>query len=226
MANQQIVAVPAKPVPAPAVAQPIKAQTPQVVQLVVGQPEKADDGMSGLEFAASAVGSLAWPVAAVIIAAIFHKQISGLLAKIRKLNWGDASVELAEQLDKVEDKARVIEAEAANPPVVPDQEEVPDDRFQALLAISPSAAILDAWKPVERKLVQLGKEHFGNGTKYSPANKIAEKLSANGVLMSSVVGMVDDLRKIRNDASHSKEVNTTDAIRFQHLALQVMSLLS
>lgn len=182
--------------------------------------------MGWMEFISSLVGSLAWPVAAVIIAGIFHKQIAGLLAKVRKLNWGDASVELTEQLDKVEDKARVIEAEAALLPPIPDEPEVPTDRFQALVAISPSAAILDAWKPVERRLTQLGKDNFGSAAKYTPSNKIAEKLAAQGVLMSSIVGMVDDLRKIRNDASHSKEVSVTDALRFQELASQVMSLLS
>ena len=62
--------------------------------------------------------------------------------------------------------------------------------------------------------------------KFSPTHKIAEKLAGEGVLMSSVVGMVDDLRKIRNEASHSKEVSVTDALRFNQLALQVMSLLS
>ena len=186
----------------------------------------ADKSMGWMEFIASLVGSLAWPVAAVIIAAIFHKQIAALLAKIRKLNWGDASVELSEQLDKVEDKARAIEAEAPQPALPALEEEGPDDRFQALLAISPSAAILDAWKPIERRLVTLGRQHFGNGMKYSPTHKIAEKLAGEGVLMSSVVGMVDDLRKIRNEASHSKEVSVTDALRFNQLALQVMSLLS
>ena len=129
-------------------------------------------------------------------------------------------------MDKVEDKARVIEAEASSPAAVPNETEVPDDRFQALLSISPSAAILDAWKPVERRLVTLGKEHFGPDTKYHPSQKIAENLSARGVLMSSVVGMMDDLRRIRNEASHSKEVSVTDAVRFKQLASQVMSLLS
>lgn len=226
MANQQLVATPDKPVPVPVVAQPAKAQTPQVVQLVVGQPGKADDGMSGLEFTASAIGSLAWPVAAVIIAAIFHKQIAGLLAKIRKLNWGDASVELSEQLDKVEDKARVLEADATLPPAVPDAEQAPDDRFDALLAISPSAAILDAWRPIERKLIYLGKQHFGTADRYLQPQMIAQKLAHNGHMMSSVVAMVDDLRRIRNDAAHAREVSVTDALRFQQLALQVMSALS
>lgn len=227
MANQQIVSAGAKPVPTPVVVQPTaKVETPQVVQLVVGKPEQADDGMSGLDFTASIVAALAWPVAAVIIAAIFHKQIGGLLVKIRKLNWGDASVELADQLDKVEDNARVLEAEATLPPAVPETQQAPDDRFDALLAISPSAAILDAWRPVERKLIDLGQRHFGNNTKYTLPHLVAEKLAANGHLMSSVVAMVNDLRKIRNDAAHSKEVSVTDAIRFNQLASQVMSALS
>lgn len=227
MANQQVALAPAKAVPTPITVQPgIKAQTPQVVQLVVGQPAKADDGMGGLDFTASIVASLAWPVAAVLIAAIFHKQIAGLLAKIRKLNWGDASVELADQLDKAEDKARVLEAEAAIPPAVPEEQQAPDDRFDALLAISPSAAILDAWRPIERRLTELGKIHFGNEAKYSPPHMVAQKLAHTGVMVSSVVAMVNDLRKIRNDAAHSKEVSVTDALRFNQLALQVMSALS
>ena len=34
------------------------------------------------------------------------------------------------------------------------------------------------------------------------------------------------MRKIRNEASHTKEINVTVALRFQELAAQVMSLLS
>lgn len=225
-ANQQIISTSAKPVPARVVQSPAKLDPPQVVQLVVGKPEKADDGMSGLDFTASIVGSLAWPFAAVIIAAIFRKQIAGVLAKIRKLNWGDASVELADQLDKAEDKARALEAEDTLPPAVPEAQQPPDDRFNALLAISPSAAILDAWRPIERKLIDLGKAHFGNDLKYTPPHMVAQKLATNGHMMSSVVAMVSDLRRIKNDAAHSKEVSVTDALRFNQLALQVMSALS
>ena len=211
---------------APLAVQPAPAvQTPQVVQLVVGKPEKADDGMGGLEFASSVISAPAWPVAAVIIAAIFHKHIAALLSKIRKLNWGDASVELADKLDKVEDTARVIEAEFAVPVPAFPQNEVPSERFERLLEISPSAAILDAWKPVEQRLTLLGKEYYGNNTKYSLPDKIAERLASDGHLKSSVVAMVADLRKIRNEAAHAREVNVTDALRFNQLALQTMHLL-
>ena len=55
-----------------------------MLELKIGS---TDEGMGWMEFVSSIVGSLAWPVAAVIVAAIFHRQIAGLLAKVRKLNW-------------------------------------------------------------------------------------------------------------------------------------------
>lgn len=213
MPNQQ----PAAPIAAPAPVKPLmlppgKVETPQVVQLVVGKPEKADEGMSGLEFAASAIGSLAWPVAAVIIAAIFHKQIASLFAKIRKLNWGDASVELSEQLDRVEDKSREISGDPAVDLTLPDV------RFQQLIAISPSAAILDSWGTIERLLYQLG-----NDMKLAPKEMrspivIADNLLHQKRITPAAFEMLRDLRGIRNAAAHQQEVTTTDALRFYELA--------
>lgn len=183
-----------------------------MVQLVVGKPEKADAGMSGLEFTASAIGSLAWPVAAVIIAALFHKQIADLLAKIRKLNWGDASVELSEQLDRVEDKSREVPGDPAVDLTLPDV------RFQQLIAISPSAAILDSWGTIERLLYQLGNDmNLGSKEMRSPI-VIGNSLLHQQHITPAVFEMLRDLRGIRNAAAHQREVTTTDALRFYELA--------
>lgn len=213
MSNQQqaapvIALAPVKPTLLP----PVNVQTPQVVQLVVGKPEKADEGMSGLEFTASAIGSLAWPVAAIIIAAIFHKQIAGLLAKIRKLNWGDASVELSEQLDRVEDKSRGVPGDPAVDLTLPDV------RFQQLIAISPSAAILDSWGTIERLLYQLGNDmNLGSNEMRNPI-VIGNSLLHQQHITPAVFEMLRDLRGIRNAAAHQREVTTTDALRFYELA--------
>jgi hypothetical protein len=163
----------------------------------------ADKAMGWMEFVSSLVGSLAWPVAAVIIVVIFHKQIAKLLAKVRKLNWGEASVELTCQLDKVEDKAREIEAQADSLSELIahfKDERAPDDRFQSLLAISPSAAILEVWKPVERRLIQMAKTVYGNDAKYLLPRRAAEKLAADGAITPLVVQMVQDLQRIRTES--------------------------
>jgi hypothetical protein len=67
----------------------------------------AEKSMDWLQWSSSLVHSLAWPVAAVIIAFIFRDQISGLLSKIRKLSWGDKVVDFAEKLDELEAATRV-----------------------------------------------------------------------------------------------------------------------
>ena len=135
---------------------------------------------------------------------------------------------MAEQLDKVEDKAREIEAEAvsASELLAPSTaERAPDDRFQSLLAISPSAAILDVWKPVERRLTQMVKTVYGDDAKYLLPRRAAEKLAADGAITPLVVQMVQDLQQIRNEAAHSTEVSASDALRFNQLAMQVTSFL-
>ncbi|WP_417794621.1 hypothetical protein [Terasakiella pusilla] len=71
-------------------------------EVKIGEVSSSTETMSWLEFVASLVGNLAWPVAAVIIAFAFKKQISNLLSKIQKLSWGDNSIELAEKLDNAE----------------------------------------------------------------------------------------------------------------------------
>lgn len=213
MSNQQLVIPVAAPGPVKPVVLPSEAvETPQVVQLIVGKSETADQGMSGLEFTASAISSLAWPVAAVIIAAIFQKQIAGLLAKIRKLNWGDASVELSEQLDRAEDKSRDVPGDLAVDLTLP------DERFQQLIAISPSAAILDSWGTIERLLHQLGNDMGLSPKELRNPIVIGNNLLHQKHISFAVFEMLRDLRGIRNAAAHQRAVTTTDALRFYELA--------
>lgn len=213
MSNQQLAAPVAAPAPVTAgVLPPVEVGTPQVVHLVLGKPEKADNGMSGLEFTASAIGSLAWPVAAIIIGAIFHKQIADLLAKIRKVNWGDASVELSEQLDRVEDKSREVPGDPAVDLTLPDV------RLQQLIAISPSAAILDSWGMVERLLYQLGDDKSLSSKEMRNPLAIGHSLLRQKRITPAVFEMLRDLRGIRNAAAHHQDVTATDALRFYELA--------
>lgn len=175
------------------------------------------DGMGWFEFISSLVGSLAWPLAAVAIALMFRSQIAALLAKVRKLSWGDSSVELAEQLDKVEDNSRAVEPslEAA----------VPDQRFQQLLAISPSAAILDAWGTVERMLYQVGTDQNLEAKILTQPLRIMDSLARNETISPTIYEMLRDLRNVRNSAAHQQEVTVADAIRFHDLSEKVVRAL-
>ncbi|MBP6876577.1 MAG: hypothetical protein KBC34_01025 [Phenylobacterium sp.] len=69
-----------------------------------------NQGMDWLQFWASIVGSVAWPIAAASIAWMFKRQISALLDKVRRLSWGDGAIDLSEKLTEVEAVALEIPA--------------------------------------------------------------------------------------------------------------------
>lgn len=180
----------------------------------------ADEAMGWLDFIASIVSSVAWPIAAVVIALAFRKQISGLLNKIRRLSWGDTSVELAEKLDKVETVSQSIPILDHNPDPA-----LPTDRFQRLLEISPAAAILDSWTNVEGLLRDIGNRRGYDSKLSSLPSEVAHRLQKENLISDSVYEMVRDLRGIRNEAAHKRDVTPTDAYRFYELVERVTKAL-
>jgi hypothetical protein len=182
---------------------------------------KGSEGMGWLDFIASIVGSMSWPIAAVVIAFAFRKQISSLLNKIRRLSWGDTSVELATQLDKVETASKSIPEIDGDVPAP-----LPDDRFQRLLEISPSAAILDSWASVDRRLRQIGAFRQIDMQRTPTIRSITDDLMRSGDISASIHNMIRALQKIRNTAAHEHEVSPTDAYRFYDLVETVSKALS
>ena len=181
--------------------------------------------MDWLQWSSSIVGSIAWPIAAVVIACIFRAQIAGLLAKIRKLSWGDKVVDFADTLDKIES----VSQDVIPPDVGVDAPSpLPDMRFQQLLSISPSAAILDAWRPIELRLRDIASKYEAFAVSYPRAlttGHVIEKLYKGNIISSGVYETLRDLQRLRNAAAHEAEVTATDAIRFQAFADKVMRAL-
>jgi hypothetical protein len=180
--------------------------------------------MDGYQFAAAMTGSLAWPVAAVLIAAIFHTQISGLLKRIKELAWGDKKVSFADSLDKIEAKAPDIIRlpHHGGVALIDADEPIADVRFRSLLEISPNAAILDSWSGIERSIRKLAMESgiSADLTKMT-AEQMAIGLRSKGHLTIEAMKMIAEMRKLRNRAAHEEQITITDALRFAELASKV-----
>ncbi|MBC9031823.1 hypothetical protein IAG41_05420 [Sphingomonas sp. JC676] len=180
-------------------------------------------GMGVLDFIASLVDSLAWPLAAVIIALVFHKQIGSLVAKVKTLKWGEAAVDFTEKLDKVETEAEAL-AHATDGQDTPAVAAAPSGRFHELLAISPNAAILDTWSEVENEIRKLGKHH---GLVDSPArpSRIGDQLVQSGVLPVGIHKMLAEMRSMRNQAAHGAQTTPEDALRFYQLSQRTLAFI-
>ena len=182
----------------------------------------SETGMGVLDFIASLVGSLAWPLAAVIIALVFHKRIGLLLAKIRTLKWGEAAVDFTENLDKVESAAAALadqtDGQDSPPPAAP------SGRFHELLAISPNAAILDTWSEVENEIRKLG-NHHGLIDSAARPSRMGEQLVKSGVLPIGIHKMLAEMRFMRNQAAHGAQTTPEDALRFYQLSQRTLAFI-
>lgn len=215
-------------------------------KLTIGSP---DQGMSGFEFAASLVGSLAWPIATVIIACIFRAQISGLLARIRELAHGDTKVTFNEDVKKIEAKMDAVEATTPRiamgagdavgsstadfhgttiirPPRSSASTQSLLDAVE-LVTDSPTEAVLNSWKFISVAVADLAKRHKIDTPKpyMGRTFDVAKQLKEAGILTSQMMTILAQLRKTRNAAAHGEPVDAEGALRYVQLVSRFLTLI-
>ncbi|MGR3272370.1 hypothetical protein DU478_15385 [Thalassococcus profundi] len=200
--------------------------------------------MNWLEWSSAVIGSTAWPIAISVVALIYRGQIGRLLKRIKGAKYGNAEVYFGAELDKIEAQASgfltrseadvgetSIEASQSATRTNTDCERASDDgpetiqiserqdRFTEIAKLSPSAAVLDAWRDVELEL----KRSFERSGLPREKGMIAPlqvgmKLYKMGVIHAHTMEMISHLQSLRNAAAHTEEVSVTDAYRFKTLA--------
>jgi hypothetical protein len=195
--------------------------------------------MDWLQWSSSVIGSTAWPIAISVVVLAYRGQIGKLLKRIRGAKYGDAEVSFSDELDKIEVQASglptrpvsdvtdaSIEAPQSTTHTSTDGKQVPDDgfselqdRFTEIAKLSPSAAVLDAWRnmelELERSFVRSG---LSREKKRMPPIQLGMKLYEMGIIHQHTIDMIKDLQSLRNAAAHSEEVSMADAYRFKTLA--------
>lgn len=101
-------------------------------------------------FSASLVGSLAWPMAVVVILLIFKDQVKLLAGKIRKVGAGSVNFELAEKVEEAVEAGKVVETEKGV--LAPDLAGIEPTLLQ-LAKSSPEAAVVQTFKDLERQIL-------------------------------------------------------------------------
>ena len=186
-----------------------------MITLTVGQGSGGQDWMA---WSATVLGALAWPVAAFVIALLFRPHLTTLLGRLDELSWGDKSARFARKLDRLESEA---------PPVPTAPESGPEialsgdhGRFLQLLDLSPNAAVLDSWSRVEEALQALAHAHQLASADAADAGRALQK---RGILPARTIGMIGEMRRLRNAAAHNQDISVSDALRFRNLAKGVLN---
>lgn len=185
----------------------------------------ADLGL--LEFVASLVDSLAWPLLIVLLALIFRKSISGLLGKLKKVDWGNRTAEFEQELSKIEQEVDELATDdglvLADAPAFQTPELFPEDLSDAY----PPMAVIQGWIEVERELKSLAERSGISVSGKIFASSILRKFGKKDILSPSTIALIDELRVLRNKAAHGGlgEISQEQALRYYNSASEIRSYL-
>lgn len=179
--------------------------------------------MDWLTFASKIIGDLAWPVVALAIVFMLRRPISNLLPDLRRLKYKDLEVDFGKSLEDVEKKLNEVPSlEAPSIEHVPEVEPEPLPKTRKELVakiaeLSPTSAILESWKNVERTL----DFYFSARGIKRPASgqTIVGHLDYDPNFPPQLVSAYQELRVLRNRAAHEREsISAAHAKEFDDLA--------
>lgn len=194
--------------------------------------------MDWLQFSSSVIGSLAWPIAVIVLGVMFREQFKALLAKVKHAKGVGIELDFAEDVKRIVAEGEQVKQEALAVPAppegmglpVPNAEEQREELY-ALLRERPAALILDSWRDVEKAahdvISELGLQEGTRFRRSPAASKWATLLQTHGALSHEEAALLADLRTLRNKVAHAVdwEPVVTDALDYHRTASLLTSVL-
>jgi hypothetical protein len=176
--------------------------------------------VNALDFIASLVSSLAWPVTILGVAWYFRRGIAAALARpIRRMRAGPVVAEWEEQAaEAAVDVAKSPESGERPPP----SPSILSDRLRSIAEQDPRAAVMSAYAEIEqalrRKLIAAG--YVDTERRPAGARQLANEAVRRELVSPQISQAVDGLTVLRNLAAHgpTDELDSRKALDYLVLA--------
>ncbi|MER8826710.1 hypothetical protein NKH73_11895 [Mesorhizobium sp. M0938] len=180
----------------------------------------ADPIIDYLTIGANVIGSIAWPVAIVVVLLVFRKQLVRLVGRVKAVS-GPAGIAatFSEQLEEAKEIAQDVPsfAQAAL------AEETKNDPFLELAQKFPEAAILNAYQELEKLFVD-----SKTGRRLPiPPGYMFRGLEVENVNGEDVADLFVKIRSTRNAAVHSRRpITVGEALEFRKLVQTLIAVIT
>lgn len=177
--------------------------------------------MNALEFVASLVSSLAWPLAAIVLVVLLKQPIVRVLSgDVKRWRAGPSGVEIEYwERKSVQVREALEHASPGREPVSPDGIDVGE--LEEVASVAPAAAVLDAFGRVEHEL-RSRMEALGEAeVDRMSGRRLATRAFEVGVINQETLTAFEGLAVLRNLAAHGggeSELDASRALEFVHLA--------
>ena len=180
--------------------------------------------MDALTFIASLIRSLAWPGVVVFFVWYFAQPLAELLLTVSRFRYKDLEVDFGKEIREVK-----ASAEKALPPVKEAEVRAfagvsAGRRFEDLAKIDPAAAVLVAWREVERALSEAA-QRFGLIKPLRGLLGIALNLRLLGKIDQPTYSIFAQLQRLRHQAvlggGFAAAITESEAGEFAELATRL-----
>jgi len=178
-----------------------------------------------LTFVSKLAETLAWPAVVLIVVSLLRKEVSALLAIVKKVKAGPVEAEFEREINELKS---VADAEL---PAVERQASATSgqNELEQLAQINPRAAIIEAWRRLElaarSALSRLGISMNWRDAASPLAH--ARSLAKNALLSQEELVLFNDLRNLRNMSVHAENFSPTleAALSYIEVAFRVQQTL-
>jgi hypothetical protein len=175
--------------------------------------------LNTLQFIASLVSSLAWPMAVIVIVIIFRSQIRQLASRpLRRLRAGPVEMEFDRLLSEVELAVEALASATSGGPTGPGSPVI--EELEGMVPTSPVAAVLEAHAAVERELRDLLAEADpAADTSRMPTSRLLREALERGIITPEAAKAVEGITVMRNLAAHGRASEISPERAREYLAL-------
>jgi len=178
--------------------------------------------MDWKSFLVAIAGAIAWPAVVGGLLFVVRKELPGLVKRLNRLEVAGAKAEFVQALERAKGEAEKLET----PNVRKALTARPDERYLRLANEHPEAAVMDCFREVERRLMEIRTRlAIPDRTNLSG---IVRELVARGLLDADAEALFNSLRQARNAAAHATaehRVTPGEAVDFTYQTWVLTALL-
>lgn len=183
--------------------------------------------MDLLTFTAQLFSSIAWPIAAVVVALLLRQPLAGVLNALRRIKVSGVEAEFGRRLEQarelIDDEPRTNVPPLTSPAY-------PDKNREFLLKLaehSPRSVILEAWRGIETAATKaLSRTNGDIKSARGLSSTVTGKALVNANLIDDTESQLFSiLRDLRNRAAHEQNFNLAqdEALEYAILAQRLSS---
>jgi hypothetical protein len=176
--------------------------------------------MENSEIIISIIKIIIYPLLILCLCFVFRKEISRLINNIVSIKGEKWEIEIKKEIKQVTQQADDILIEYAD--IVPNNIST-EMNFNDLIYISPSAAVYEAWKFVEKKAKDLivRRGYILNYDIDTPYKLIEDSLVKGHMVDKKTGEIFSDLRKLRNKLVHAHNYSISPEVADEYVKLAV-----